>query len=126
MGDLCRKDMNGRITVVGRKKEVINRGGYKYSPREVEDVLQLLPGVARVAIVRMPDARLGERGCAFIVPDADTMLTLGDLTAFLEARGVAPFKWPERLDLVAELPTTASGKVQKFKLEERLGRELQG
>jgi non-ribosomal peptide synthetase component E (peptide arylation enzyme) len=123
MGDLCTIDDNGYVTVVGRKKEIINRGGYKYSPREVEDLLALHPAVWRVAIVRMQDERLGERACAFIVPRGDTALDLKEVVAYLRAEGVAPFKWPERLEFVDELPMTPSGKVQKFVLERRLAAE---
>jgi acyl-CoA synthetase (AMP-forming)/AMP-acid ligase II len=120
MGDLCTIDDSGYVSVVGRKKEVINRGGYKYSPREVEDLIAVHAAVSRVAVVRMLDERLGERACAFVVPRDGASLDLEQLVAYLRDEGVAPFKWPERLVLVAELPTTASGKVQKFVLEQQL------
>lgn len=123
MGDLCTIDENGYLAVLGRKKEVINRGGYKYSPREVEDLLALHPAVSRIAIVRIQDERLGERACAFVVPRGEDMLELEDVVAYLRDEGVAPFKWPERLELVTELPMTASGKIQKFVLEQRLAGE---
>jgi acyl-CoA synthetase (AMP-forming)/AMP-acid ligase II len=126
MGDYCTMDAAGYITVVGRKKEVINRGGYKYSPREVEDLLQVHPDILRVAIVRMADARLGEKACAFIVAREGAELTLEAVVAHLRGNGVAAFKWPERLELVGELPMTASGKVQKFVLEQRLAAPVAG
>lgn len=119
-GDLCRIDAQGYMTVVGRKKEVINRGGYKFSPREIEDLLQLHSAVSRVAIVRMPDERLGERACAFVIPSVGHVPTLEEVVDYLKSQGVAPFKWPERLELVDQFPTTASGKVQKFLLEQEL------
>lgn len=120
MGDLCRLDERGYLTVVGRKKEVISRGGYKYSPREVEDILALHPAVSRIAVVRAFDERLGEKACAFVVTRDGQTLELEEVVDYLRERGVAPFKWPERLELVEALPTTASGKVQKFILEQRL------
>jgi cyclohexanecarboxylate-CoA ligase/acyl-CoA synthetase len=120
MGDLCTIDERGYLTVVGRKKEVISRGGYKYSPREIEDILALHPAVSRIAIVRAIDERLGEKACAFVVTRDVHALTLEEIGDYLREQGVAPFKWPERLELVDVLPTTASGKVQKFILEQRL------
>jgi non-ribosomal peptide synthetase component E (peptide arylation enzyme) len=118
-GDLVTIREDGRVTVVGRKKDVINRGGYKYSPQEIEDVLSTHPDVIRIAIVRQDDPRLGERACAFVVT-ANPQITLEALTAHLNAKGIATFKWPERLEVVPEFPMTASGKVQKFQLEQRL------
>jgi non-ribosomal peptide synthetase component E (peptide arylation enzyme) len=124
-GDLCILDARSSLTVVGRKKEVINRGGYKFSPREIEDVLSAHPKVQRIAVVKMTDERLGEKACAFVVSRASESLVLDELTAMLEEHGIAKYKWPERLELVEELPMTASGKVQKFKLETRLSEEVE-
>lgn len=118
-GDLVTIREDGRLTVVGRKKDVINRGGYKYSPQEIEGLLSALPDVVRVAIVRQDDQRLGERACAFVVT-SNPAIGLETLTAHLSAKGIATYKWPERLEVVPELPMTASGKVQKFQLEQRL------
>jgi non-ribosomal peptide synthetase component E (peptide arylation enzyme) len=125
-GDLVTIDAAGRVRVVGRRKEIINRGGYKFSPREVEGLLALYPGVDRVAVVRMPDARLGERACAFVVLRAGSSVTLEEIVASLKRENVAPYKWPERLEIVPELPTTASGKVKKFVLEQQLAEQLRG
>jgi non-ribosomal peptide synthetase component E (peptide arylation enzyme) len=122
-GDIVSISEDGQLTVAGRKKEVINRGGYKYSPREVEDVLSSHPDIRQVAIVRMADLRLVERSCAFIIPRAGTRPTVQVLADYLKARGIASFKWPERVEIVAEFPTTASGKIQKFELERILDRE---
>jgi acyl-CoA synthetase (AMP-forming)/AMP-acid ligase II len=123
-GDLVRIGRDGQLTVAGRKKEVINRGGYKYSPREVEDALASYPGISRIAIVRMADARLVERSCAFIVPEGRAEPTVQELADYLKARGIASFKWPERVETVTEFPTTASGKVQKFELERMLEQKM--
>ena len=120
MGDYCTMDEHGYVTVVGRKKEVINRGGYKYSPREVEDLVAVHADVDRVAVVRMDDERLGEKACIFVIPKSGATPTLETLVAYLREHGVAAYKWPERLELVDALPMTASGKVQKFVLEEQL------
>ena len=119
-GDIVKIDGAGYLTVAGRKKEVINRGGYKYSPREVEDLLQGHPSILRVAIVKMIDHRLGEKACAFVVVRPGTTVDLASVVEFLRGHGLAPFKLPERLEVVDALPTTASGKVQKFVLEDRL------
>jgi non-ribosomal peptide synthetase component E (peptide arylation enzyme) len=123
-GDLVRIAADGQLTVAGRKKEVINRGGYKYSPREVEDVLASYPGIKQVAIVRMADARLVERSCAFIVPSGGREPGVQELADYLKEHGIASFKWPERVEIVTEFPTTASGKVQKFELEKMLERNI--
>jgi non-ribosomal peptide synthetase component E (peptide arylation enzyme) len=123
-GDLVRLGRDGQLTVAGRKKEVINRGGYKYSPREVEDALASYPGISGIAVVRMADARLVERSCAFIVPEDRRKPTVQELADYLKARGIASFKWPERVEIVTEFPTTASGKVQKFELEKMLEQRM--
>jgi non-ribosomal peptide synthetase component E (peptide arylation enzyme) len=123
-GDLVRIATDGQLTVAGRKKEVINRGGYKYSPREVEDALAAYPGIRGIAIVRMADPRLVERSCAFIIPDGRGEPTVEQVADYLKAQGIASFKWPERVEIVAEFPTTASGKVQKFELERMLEQKM--
>jgi non-ribosomal peptide synthetase component E (peptide arylation enzyme) len=118
-GDLVRF-VDGSLSVSGRKKEVINRGGYKYSPREVEDVLANHPDIERVAVVRMDDPRLVDRACAFVVARGGAQPTVRSIGEYLRTSGIASFKWPERVEVVGELPMTASGKVQKFVLEARL------
>lgn len=127
-GDLVDLDADMYLCVSGRRKEVINRGGYKYSPREVEDVLSRHPAVLRIAIVRLRDTRLGEKGYAFVVPaeEADpAQLTVEAFAGFLEKQGVAKYKWPERVEIVSELPMTSSGKVQKFVLEQQINSDDQ-
>lgn len=115
--DLAVMDKDGYVRLVGRKKDIINRGGLKVSAREIEDMLLQIPNVRQVAIVPVPDARLGEKGCAFVVP-RDGEIRLDEITDYLESRGVAKYKLPEYLVVIDELPMTASGKVQKFKLVE--------
>ena len=125
-GDVVTMTDDGAMTVSGRKKEVINRGGYKYSPREIEDVLAGHPDVERIAVVRMDDPRLVDRACAFVIPRPGRAPTLEVLTSYLKAHGIATFKWPERLEVVDEFPMTASGKIQKFQLEARLKQSMSG
>jgi len=115
-GDLARMDRDGYIRIVGRTKDVIIRGGENVPVAEVENLIYRHPGVAECAVVAMPDERLGERACAFVTPKADAQLDLRELTRFLGAEGMAKPYWPERLELLAEMPRTPSGKIQKFKL----------
>ena len=122
-GDLGQIGPDGEVTIRGRKKDIIIRGGENISAKQVEDALYRHPAVAEVAIVAMPDPVLGERGCAFVVPGDGGAPTLAELAAFLGGEGLAKQKWPERLEIVPELPLTASGKIQKFKLRDRI-REL--
>lgn len=120
MGDYVVVDAASRLHVVGRKKEIIIRGGMNISPREVEAMLVTHPAVAQVAVVGYPDRRLGERACAIVVPATDEPPTLASLTSHLRALGCATYKLPERLELLDELPMTPSGKVQKVKLKQWL------
>ena len=123
-GDLARIDDGGYVRITGRVKDVINRGGEKVPVAEVEQLLHAHPAVREVAIVAMPDERLGERACAFVVPDDDaTELDFDAMLAYLDSRRVAKPYWPERLELVQSLPRTPSGKIQKFVLRAR-AREL--
>jgi cyclohexanecarboxylate-CoA ligase len=118
-GDLARIDEGGYVRITGRVKDVINRGGEKVPVAEIEQLLHAHPAVREVAIVAMPDDRLGERACAFVVGelDFDTMID------YLDAGRVAKPYWPERLELVDSLPRTPSGKIQKFVLRAQ-AREL--
>ncbi len=100
-------------SIEGRIKDVIDRGGEKISVDEIEVVLAGSPGVAAVAVVAMPDPRLGERACAFVVPTPGAAPDLAAVRAYLQDRGVAKFKWPERIELVEDLPRTPVGKLDK-------------
>lgn len=117
-GDLATLDAEGYMRIVGRKKDIINRGGLKISAREVEDFLLQHPLVKEAVVVAVPDARLGEKSCACIVPDGPREPTLAELVQFLEARGIARYKLPESLAVLALLPMTPSGKIQKFALRD--------
>lgn len=125
-GDLCRSDAEGKyIKITGRKKDVIIRGGENISSREVEDILLDMPEVDAAAVAAMPDERLGERTCAFVVekPDAKR-LTLKDVVAFFDSRRVAKYKFPEYLVLLTSLPRTPSGKVKKAELKALIAERL--
>jgi acyl-CoA synthetase (AMP-forming)/AMP-acid ligase II len=125
-GDLGRMDEDGYVRVTGRLKDIIIRGGMNISAREIEDHLVRHPAIADVAVVGMPDERLGEKACAYVVlADPSAALTLNDITDYLRAQKLATQKLPERLEIVSALPMTATGKVQKHILrtdiKEKLG-----
>ncbi len=119
-GDIGRLDAEGFLTITDRKKDVIIRGGENIASKEVEDYLAAHPAVSEAAAVAAPDERLGERVCAFVILQQDAALTMDDVQAHFAALQVAKQKTPERLEIVAELPRTPSGKVKKFELRERL------
>jgi cyclohexanecarboxylate-CoA ligase len=120
-GDLGVADARGAIRITGRRKDVIIRKGENLSAKSIEDDLAAHPKIADVAVVGVPDAASGERVCACVVlaPDAGS-LTLAEIRAHMEARGVMRQKIPEQLDVVAELPRNATGKVRKDLLRARL------
>ncbi|MEJ3655579.1 AMP-binding protein [Actinomycetes bacterium KLBMP 9759] len=129
-GDICRLSVGGNLVVEGRDKDMINRGGEKISAEEVENlVYRLLPGVAQVAAVAMPDRELGERVCVYVVPRPGAAITLDGIRGSMERTGVARFKLPEHLVLVDELAATKVGKIDKKALRAditgRLGRGLE-
>lgn len=111
----------GTLRVVGRIKDIINRGGEKYSAAEVEFALLDHPDVEEVAIVGYPDAELGERACAYVVPRNGATPDVASLREHVVRHGLALQKAPERVVVVDALPRTASGKVQKFLLRGRIG-----
>ncbi len=119
-GDLARVDAEGYLRIVGRRKEIIIRGGENISPAEIEDILFAHPMIERVAIVAYPDDRLGQRACAVVVPRSGQKPELTDVVDYMAKRNVAKFKYPEKLILVDVLPLTASGKVKRKALQEEL------
>jgi cyclohexanecarboxylate-CoA ligase len=120
-GDLA-TSVGGYLTIVDRLKDIVIRGGENISASEVEHALLSHPAVADCAVVAMPDAVMGERACAFVITRGDEPPTLAALAAHVAARGLAPFKRPERLELRDALPRTPSGKVQKGPLREEVAR----
>jgi len=119
-GDLATVDADGYLTVVGRKKEIIIRGGLNITPREIEDLLLDFPEIERVAVVGLPDERLGERVCACVVLVPGAELEFTTMVERLRAVGLATYKLPERLERLGSLPLTASGKIQKFEIINRI------
>jgi len=118
-GDLVTMDARGYLRMTGRLKEMIVSGGENIFPVEIENALAEHPGVAEVAVVGMPDDRWGEAAVAVVVPAGGGSLDPATVEAFLRGR-LAAFKVPRRWVLVDELPHTASGKVQKHLVREKL------
>jgi len=116
--DLATVDADGYMRIVGRKKDIINRGGLKISAREIEEFLNQHPTVKEVAVVAVADERLGEKSCAFVVPREGAAPTLTELVRFLEEKGIARYKLPEFLVVLPGFPMTPSGKIQKFLLRD--------
>lgn len=110
----------------GRVNDLIDRGGEKVNAEEVELLVAGHPAVAEMALVGMPDPRLDERGCAYVVPrDPQNPPTLAGICAYLEAEGLAKYKWPERLELIDALPRTQIGKVSKVTLRADISAKLE-
>ncbi|MGE0715104.1 MAG: cyclohexanecarboxylate-CoA ligase [Alphaproteobacteria bacterium] len=122
-GDLARLDADGYVRITGRTKDVVIRGGENIPVVEVEGLIYQHPAVAECAVVGMPDPRLGERACAYVVLRPGTALAFAELVEFLGTKKLARNYLPERLEVVASLPRTPSGKIQKFRLRE-MAKEL--
>ena len=118
-GDVARLRHDGGIRIVGRTKDIVIRGGENIPVAEIESLLLRHPLVDEVAIIGVPDERLGERACA-VVSSSSADLNLSDLSDLLEELGTAKQFWPEELVLMSEMPRTPSGKIQKFRLREYL------
>jgi non-ribosomal peptide synthetase component E (peptide arylation enzyme) len=117
-------DTRGTVRIAGRKKEMINRGGKKFMPREIEEIVYQHPGVLHAALVGLPDARLGERNCLCVVTRSEYPLSLEDVLQLL--RGVvADYKLPEVLLTLDEMPLTSTGKIQRDRLREQAVARLQ-
>ncbi len=117
-GDYARMDGDGYIRITGRAKDILIRGGENIPVVEVEELLYRHPAIADVAIVGIPDPRLGERGCAFVTLTQGSNLTFEGMVDYLQDAKLARNYLPERMEVIAEMPRTASGKIQKFKLRE--------
>lgn len=115
-GDLATVDADGNVVITGRVKDVINRGGIKINPTDVENLLQAHPAIVLAAVVPMPDDVLGERMCLFVTLAPGAGLTFEETTGYLEANGVAKMRWPERLEIIDEMPMTPTRKIQKGEL----------
>jgi 3-phosphoshikimate 1-carboxyvinyltransferase len=122
-GDLAVLDEAGYVRISGRVKDVINRGGEKVPVAEIEQLLLTHPAITDVALVAMPDERLGERACAFVVGEG---IDFAEVRRFLDAHDTARHYWPERVEHLDALPRTPAGKVQKFLLREQARRRGAG
>lgn len=119
-GDLAKINKKGNFIITGRTKDVINRGGEKISAVEVEELLLTIEGVVAAAAVPMPDARMGEKVCAFIQPAEGYTFNLETITGKLKAKGASVLLLPERLELLQDMPLTPMGKIDKKILRQRL------
>ena len=124
-GDRAYLDADGFLRIAGRTKDIIIRGGENIPVAEIEALLYTHPKIQDVALVAMPDERLGERACAYVVPKpgADG-IDLEEITSFLLTHQLATQKLPERVELIDALPRTVTGKVQKFQLREDIRKKL--
>ena len=119
-GDQARIDAQGYLRITGRSKDVIIRGGENIPVLEVETLLYKHPAVLQAAVVGFPDARLGERACAFVVTRPGQQLGFDDMVAYFKAQQLTTQYIPERLEVLPAMPATPSGKIQKFRLREQL------
>jgi acyl-CoA synthetase (AMP-forming)/AMP-acid ligase II len=125
-GDACYLDQNGFYHFSTRLKDIIIRGGMNISAEEVESILYRNPKILNVAVVGMPDQRLGEKCCAYVEPNPGETITLEEIQGFMEQNHVAKYKWPERVEIVKELPRTPTGKVLKYVLRADIREKVSG
>ncbi|HTY80391.1 MAG TPA: AMP-binding protein [Candidatus Bathyarchaeia archaeon] len=123
-GDRASLDAGGYVSITGRSKDIIIRGGENIPVVEVENLLYAHPKVAGVAIVAMADPRLVERCCAVVIPRDGQSITLPEIVAYLESQQLARHKFPERLEIVSEFPMTPSGKIQKYRLRQLVAERI--
>ncbi|MBE3557538.1 MAG: AMP-binding protein, partial [Firmicutes bacterium] len=119
-GDLATFDQEGNIYILGRTKDVINRGGQKIIPGEIEGLLLRNPKVASVVVMGFADPVMGERACAFVVPQNGQSFTMEEMQTFLSSQGIAKYKFPEKLIVLREFPLLPGGKLNRAELRERL------
>jgi non-ribosomal peptide synthetase component E (peptide arylation enzyme) len=123
-GDVATMDGNGNVTLVGRIKEMINRGGESISAVEVEKLIADHPDVVLVAVVPMPDPEMGERICAYIQPRPGARLHFDDILSFLKGRKASVLHFPERIELIDAMPFTKAEKIDKMALVKDIGEKI--
>lgn len=123
-GDLAKINAEGYITLTGRSKEMINRGGESISATEIEKLINLHPDVSIVAVIPMPDPLMGERACAYIETKSGVTLTFEDITAFLKAQKAAVLQLPERIEFVEKMPVTKADKLDKQSMRKDIEKKL--
>ena len=123
-GDVAKISPRGYVTITGRIKEMINRGGESISATQIEDLIDRHPDVAIVAVVAMPDPVMGERVCAYIQPAKGASVTFEGVIAFLRAEKTSVLALPERIEFVEAMPYTPAQKVDKNALREDIRRRL--
>lgn len=126
MGDYGKFDEEGNVIIIGRVDDVILRGGQNIYPAEIETLLAGHPKIQSVAIVGMPDRVMGQKCCVFIVPRHGEIPTFDEIVSFLKNKGIAPYKLPEKLQIIDELPHTKEQKVDKKALRLKIAQELEG
>jgi acyl-CoA synthetase (AMP-forming)/AMP-acid ligase II len=124
-GDLGYIDQEGNLRIVGRKKDMIIRGGKNIYPAEIEELIYTHPKIVEAALVGVPDHRLGERSCLFVVLKSDEEMTLEEVVDYLKEKGIAIYKLPERLEVRKDLPMTPSKKIWKRFLRDEIIRDLE-
>ncbi len=126
IGDFGKVDEEGNLTIIGRTDDVILRGGQNIYPAEIEILLADHPKIERVAVVGMPDRTMGQKCCAFVVPRQDEIPTRDEIVSFLKNKGIAPYKLPERVKIIDELPYTEEQKIDRRVLRVKIAEELEG
>ena len=120
-GDLATIDADGNVVITGRVKDLINRGGIKINPTDLENVIMAHEAVVLAAIVPMPDDVMGEKACLFVTLAPGARFSFEEMTSHLASRGFAKMTWPERLEIIDEMPLTPTRKIIKGELVAGLG-----
>ena len=116
-GDLAVRDLDGNLRITGRSKDIINRGGIKINPTDVEMVIDSHPSIMMSALAPVPDEVLGEKACVYVQLKETMSITLDEIQAWLENNKIAKMKWPEKLVILTEMPMTPTRKIIKSLLK---------